>query len=57
MMATTSSLARDELLGNIRAALKRGANSAVPGVPLTARISSRLPGDTNTELAMAQNSL
>ena len=49
-MATAKSLARDELLGNIRAALKRGANSTVPRVPLTARISSRVPGDTDAEL-------
>ncbi len=49
MMTTT---ARDEMLGKVRAALKRSADSAVTPVPASARIAPRNIGNPEVELAV-----
>lgn len=41
---------RDEMLGKVRAALKRTVDSEVAAIPVTARISPRGAGDSETEL-------
>jgi L-lactate dehydrogenase complex protein LldG len=42
--------AREEILAQVRSALKRGLASEVSPIPLTARFPSRVPGDTTAEL-------
>ncbi len=48
MMTAT---AREEMLGKVRAALKRTVDSGVATIPATARIAPRATGDTEAELA------
>ncbi len=48
MMTNT---ARDEMLGKVRSALKRTADSDVAAIPATARISPRGAGDSEAELS------
>ncbi len=49
MMTNT---AREEMLGKVRAALKRTADSAVAPIQVTARIAPRKTGDAEAELAL-----
>ncbi len=44
--------AREEMLGKVRAALKRTADSAVAPIQVTARIAPRKTGDAEAELAL-----
>jgi L-lactate dehydrogenase complex protein LldG len=46
----TATTAREEMLGNVRAALKRAADSTVAPIPATARIAPRVAGDARAEL-------
>lgn len=46
----TMNTARDEMLSKVRAALKRTVDSEVAAIPVTARISPRAAGDSETEL-------
>ncbi len=48
MMTTT---ARDEMLGKVRAALKRNASSGVAAIPAMARIAPRVAKNAEAELA------
>jgi L-lactate dehydrogenase complex protein LldG len=43
--------AREEMLGKVRAALKRTAHSSVAAIPATGRIAPRVGGDAAAELA------
>lgn len=47
----TTNTARDEMLSQIRWALKRTADSDVAAIPATARIAPRGAGDSETELS------
>ncbi|MBI5565168.1 MAG: LUD domain-containing protein [Chloroflexi bacterium] len=42
--------ARDEMLGKVRAALGRTADSSVAPIPPSARVGPRVPHDTSTEI-------
>ena len=48
----TANTAREEMLGKVRAALKRTADSAVAAIPAAARIAPRVAGDAAAELAV-----
>jgi L-lactate dehydrogenase complex protein LldG len=47
-----TNVAREEVLGKVRAALGRTADSVVAPIPATARFAPRLPGDAESELAL-----
>lgn len=47
----TMNSAREEMLGKVRSALKRTADSEVAAIPATARISPRGAGDSEAELS------
>ena len=47
----TTNIARDEMLGQVRWALKRTVDSEVAAIPATARIVPRLAGDEESELS------
>jgi L-lactate dehydrogenase complex protein LldG len=46
----TATTAREEMLGTVRAALQRTADSTVAPTPAAARIAPRMPGDALAEL-------
>ena len=51
-MTPTLNPAREEILGKVRMALLRRIDAPAPPVPSSARVASRAPGDTSTEMEM-----
>jgi L-lactate dehydrogenase complex protein LldG len=48
----TTNTAREEMLGKVRAALRRTADSSITAIPATARIAPRTAGSVESELTL-----